>query len=123
MRADPRASLPAFIYLEAPVGEDPDKRDYIVSNAKIEATGYLPASLDDGITELIKGFHMIRTAVYGKIAPPGALQPVGVIQHDLAAVIVGADRDVDEFLQPLTHPVARRFFHEEDHEAAAAGAK
>ena len=27
--------LPQFVYLEAPIGEDPDKRDYIVSNAKI----------------------------------------------------------------------------------------
>ena len=32
-----KAHLPGFVYLEAPVGEDPDKRDYIVSNAKIEA--------------------------------------------------------------------------------------
>jgi nucleoside-diphosphate-sugar epimerase len=49
------------VYLEAPVGEDPDKRDYIVSNAKIEASGYAPTySLDNGIGELIKGYRMIR---------------------------------------------------------------
>jgi nucleoside-diphosphate-sugar epimerase len=54
-----------FVYLEAPIGEDPDKRDYVVSNARIEATGYLPKySLDDGIRELIKGFRMIRNRVY-----------------------------------------------------------
>jgi len=42
--------VPNFRYLEAPFGEDPDKRDYIVSNSRIEATGYAPAhSLDDGI--------------------------------------------------------------------------
>lgn len=58
--------IPAFQYLEAPVGEDPDKRDYIVSNSRIEATGYLPKySLDDGIRELIKGYRMIRDRVYG----------------------------------------------------------
>ncbi len=63
-----KAQLPNFIYLEAPVGEDPDKRDYIVSNAKIEGTGYKPAySLDDGIRELIKGYRMIRNSVYGNV--------------------------------------------------------
>jgi nucleoside-diphosphate-sugar epimerase len=60
--------IPAFQYLEAPVGEDPDKRDYIVSNSRIEATGYLPKySLDDGIRELIKGYRMIRDRVYGNV--------------------------------------------------------
>ncbi|HZC58262.1 MAG TPA: SDR family oxidoreductase [Xanthobacteraceae bacterium] len=63
-----RLQVPSFVYLEAPVGEDPDKRDYIVSNSRIEATGYRPAhSLDDGISELIKGFRMIRNRVYGNI--------------------------------------------------------
>jgi nucleoside-diphosphate-sugar epimerase len=60
--------LPKFVFLEAPIGEDPDKRDYIVSNARIEATGYSPRhSLDDGIRELIKGYRMIRNAQYGNI--------------------------------------------------------
>ncbi len=60
--------VPNFTVLEAAVGEDPDKRDYIVSNAKIEATGYRPAySLDDGITELIKGFQMIRDSRYANV--------------------------------------------------------
>ena len=58
--------LPKFVFLEAPVGEDPDKRDYIVSNEKIERTGFRPAySLDDGIRELIKGCRMLRNTVYG----------------------------------------------------------
>ena len=39
---------------------DPDKRDYIVSNKKIESTGWSPNfSLDDGIQELIKAYQMI----------------------------------------------------------------
>ena len=60
--------VPEFVYLEAPIGEDPDKRDYIVSNARIEATGYKPVhSLDDGIAELIKGYRMIRNSVYGNV--------------------------------------------------------
>jgi nucleoside-diphosphate-sugar epimerase len=54
--------------MEAPIGEDPDKRDYIVSNARIEATGFKPKfSLDDGIVELMKGFRMIRNSVYGNV--------------------------------------------------------
>jgi nucleoside-diphosphate-sugar epimerase len=40
--------------------EDPDKRDYIVSNAKIEATGWKPQySLDDGIVELMKTYQVL----------------------------------------------------------------
>jgi nucleoside-diphosphate-sugar epimerase len=63
-----REHVPNFQYLEAPIGEDPDKRDYIVSNARIEATGYAPKhSLDDGIRELIKGFRMIRNTVYSNV--------------------------------------------------------
>ncbi len=60
--------LPQFVYLEAPVGKDPDKRDYIVSNSRIESTGYRPVhGLDDGIRELIKGFRMIRDRVHGNV--------------------------------------------------------
>ncbi len=58
--------VPRFVFVEAPVGEDPDKRDYIVSNEKIERTGFRPAySLDDGICELIKGYVMLRNGRYG----------------------------------------------------------
>jgi nucleoside-diphosphate-sugar epimerase len=60
--------VPGFTYYEAPVGEDPDKRDYIVSNAKIEATGFRPEwSLEDGIIELIKGYQMIRNSRYSNV--------------------------------------------------------
>lgn len=63
-----RAHLPAFAFLEAPIGEDVDKRDYIVSNERIEATGFRPRySLDDGIRELIKGYRMVRNARYGNV--------------------------------------------------------
>ncbi|MBT9611820.1 MAG: NAD(P)-dependent oxidoreductase [Burkholderiales bacterium] len=60
--------LPEFVYLDAPVGKDPDQRNYIVSNAKIEATGFKQQySLDKGIAELIKGYTMIRNAQYGNV--------------------------------------------------------
>ncbi len=40
--------------------EDPDKRDYIVSNAKIEEAGWIPEwDLDRGIKQLIQGYQMI----------------------------------------------------------------
>jgi nucleoside-diphosphate-sugar epimerase len=60
--------VPDFVYLESPIGQDPDKRDYIVSNEKIEATGFKPShSLDDGIQELIKGYQMIRNTRYSNV--------------------------------------------------------
>ena len=66
--AEIRKQLPGFVSLEAPVGEDPDKRDYIVSNAKIEKTGFRPKySLSDGITELIKGYTILRNTRFGNV--------------------------------------------------------
>jgi nucleoside-diphosphate-sugar epimerase len=60
--------IPDFTFLEAPIGKDPDQRNYIVSNEKIESTGYKPKmSLDAGIRELIKGFTMIRNTKYGNV--------------------------------------------------------
>ncbi len=63
-----REYLPSFTFLEAPVGTDPDKRNYIVSNEKIEAAGYRTKyTLDDGIKELIKAFTIIKNSQYGNI--------------------------------------------------------
>lgn len=60
--------LPNFVFIEAAVGKDPDQRNYIVSNDKIEATGFKPEfSLDRGIAELIKGYTMIRNTRYGNV--------------------------------------------------------
>ena len=60
--------VPSFTVLESPVGSDVDKRDYMVSNAKIEATGWRPSySLDDGIRELIQGYQMIRNERYANV--------------------------------------------------------
>ena len=60
--------LPEFVFQDAAVGKDPDQRNYIVSNAKLEATGFKPqVSLDAGISELLKGFRMIRNTVHGNV--------------------------------------------------------
>lgn len=60
--------LPSFTFLHSQVGSDPDQRNYIVSNEKIESTGYKPErSLDIGIDELIKGFTMISNTRYGNV--------------------------------------------------------
>lgn len=64
-----RKQVPNFYFTEANVGEDPDQRNYIVSNEKIEATGYKPdVTLEQGITELIKGYSVIRRNEYANIA-------------------------------------------------------
>ena len=60
--------VPGFVYLEAPIGEDPDKRDYVVSNDKLEATGWQPDhGLDAGIQELIKGYRMLRNGRFANV--------------------------------------------------------
>ncbi len=66
--AEIRKQVPGFVFLEAPIGEDPDKRDYIVSNEKIERTGFRPAhGLADGIRELIKGYTILRNGKYSNV--------------------------------------------------------
>ena len=60
--------VPNFTILEAPIGKDPDQRNYIVSNEKIESTGFKPKfSLDDGIKELIKGYNIINNSRYSNV--------------------------------------------------------
>ena len=60
--------LPTFTYLESKIGEDPDKRDYLVSNEKIEKTGFKPNfTLDDGIQELIKGYNTFKPNIFSNV--------------------------------------------------------
>lgn len=60
--------LPELVYIEAPIGEDPDKRNYIVSNEKLENAGWQPQfGLDQGIRELLTGFQMIRNERYSNV--------------------------------------------------------
>jgi nucleoside-diphosphate-sugar epimerase len=60
--------IPDFTFLEAPLAKDPDQRNYIVSNAKIEAAGMkAKVSLETGIAELIKGIGMYNYSNYSNI--------------------------------------------------------
>jgi nucleoside-diphosphate-sugar epimerase len=55
-----REYVPGFTIISAQIGEDPDKRDYIVSNAKIEGLGWKPEhTIDAGIIELLKGYQLL----------------------------------------------------------------
>ncbi len=60
--------VPEFYFVESKIGEDPDKRDYIVSNEKIEKIGYRPDfSISEGIAELVKGYKVIKSNLYANI--------------------------------------------------------
>lgn len=60
--------VPDFYFTEAEVGLDPDQRNYIVSNSKINKTGFQTmTTLNDGIKELVKGYKMINNRKYGNI--------------------------------------------------------
>ena len=63
-----KKQIPNFYFTEAKIGEDPDKRDYIVNNEKIESTGFKPDySLQQGIAELIKGYQVIKRNQFSNI--------------------------------------------------------
>jgi nucleoside-diphosphate-sugar epimerase len=61
-------AVPGFVFVEHDHAKDPDQRNYIVSNSKLEATGWKPlTTLDQGIIELVKGYRMIRNTQYGNV--------------------------------------------------------
>ena len=56
-----RKQVPEFCIMESEIGKDPDQRNYIVSNDKIEKTGFKPqVSIQQAIRELIKGYQVLR---------------------------------------------------------------
>jgi nucleoside-diphosphate-sugar epimerase len=60
--------VPDLRIISSEVGKDPDQRNYVVSNAKIEKAGFGCAfSLDDGIQELIKGYKILQDLPYANV--------------------------------------------------------
>ena len=60
--------LPNLIVSKVENKSDPDKRDYLVSNERIEKLGFsCEFSLDEGIKELIKFFNLIPNFEYGNV--------------------------------------------------------
>ena len=63
-----KKQVPDFTIMEAAVGKDPDQRNYIVSNDKIESTGFHPqVSIQSAIAELIKGYQVLRRNQYSNV--------------------------------------------------------
>jgi nucleoside-diphosphate-sugar epimerase len=53
--------VPSLYIHAATIGEDPDKRDYIVSNDKLESLGWRPqVTLDEGIREIIAAYPILK---------------------------------------------------------------
>ena len=60
--------IPTFTVIEGDIKKDPDQRNYIVSNEKLETTGWLPYyTIDDGVKELIKGYTYLKNNIYGNV--------------------------------------------------------
>ena len=56
-----KKQLPDFFITESEINKDPDKRNYIVSNEKLERLGWKPSwSLDDSIREVIEACPIIK---------------------------------------------------------------
>lgn len=55
-----KAHVPNLYIHFAEIGQDPDKRNYIVSNERLRQAGFeAKRSLDDGIRELVAGYRML----------------------------------------------------------------
>ena len=60
--------IPDLVIFEEQFKKDEDQRNYIVSNAKIESSGFKPKyTLNQGILELIKGYKMLKSYSHGNV--------------------------------------------------------
>ncbi|MDC0379594.1 NAD(P)-dependent oxidoreductase [Litorivicinus sp.] len=63
-----KKQVPDVAIIEENIRKDIDQRNYIVSNEKLEQTGWKPQySIDDGIRELIKGFSYLRKVGHSNV--------------------------------------------------------
>lgn len=63
-----KKQVPDLFVTESTINEDPDKRDYIVSNARIESAGFKARrTLQQGIAELIKAYHILPQHPFGNV--------------------------------------------------------
>jgi nucleoside-diphosphate-sugar epimerase len=63
-----KSFVPRFFIHFAEVGSDPDKRNYVVSNARLRGVGFsAKRSLDDGIRELLKGYRGLAKNHLGNV--------------------------------------------------------
>jgi nucleoside-diphosphate-sugar epimerase len=60
--------VPEFTFMVANIGKDPDQRNYIVSNARIESTGFATTiDLDGGIRDLLSAYQVVRRNQYSNV--------------------------------------------------------
>jgi nucleoside-diphosphate-sugar epimerase len=63
-----QSRVPEFSFMASEIGTDPDKRNYIVSNKRVEESGFTPRiGLEKGIDELIKGYQIVRRNQYANV--------------------------------------------------------
>ncbi len=59
---------PEFRVMVSDISKDPDKRDYLVSNQKLESAGFNPkVSLEEGIRELLSGLRTLKWEIYSNV--------------------------------------------------------
>lgn len=57
--------VPGLFVHFASIGQDPDRRDYVVSNQRLREAGFVAKrSLDDGIRELVKAYALLPRSKY-----------------------------------------------------------
>ena len=60
--------IPGLVIIQEELQKDPDQRNYIVSNEKLESTGWRASvSLDEGLVEVIKGLSYLKKSGHGNV--------------------------------------------------------
>jgi len=63
-----KKQVPSFVIYQSDLNTDPDQRNYIVSNAKLESLGWKPSfSIDDGIREMVKFLQCVNFGTLGNV--------------------------------------------------------